>query len=215
MCPRRRSGYPEGMTTSAPQPLPFTGDAQADELLAREPLALLIGFVLDQQVSVQKAFRGPLDLRERIGTLDAGTIAAMPPADLEAAFRTPPALHRFPAGMARRTQALCAAVSDGYGGDPTRIWREARDGPDLEARLLALPGIGPMKAKTLLVILARRFGVLLAGLEAILPVQPTLGDVDSPEALAAYQAQKRATKQARRAAAEDPGQAPRRGGQHL
>jgi uncharacterized HhH-GPD family protein len=203
------------MTTSAPQPLPFTGDAQADELLAREPLALLIGFVLDQQVSVQKAFRGPLDLRERIGTLDAGTIAAMPPADLEAAFRTPPALHRFPAGMARRTQALCAAVSDGYGGDPTRIWREAQDGPDLEARLLALPGIGPMKAKTLLVILARRFGVLLAGLEAILPAQPTLGDVDSPEALAAYQAQKRATKQARRAAAEDPGQVPRRGGQHL
>jgi uncharacterized HhH-GPD family protein len=203
------------MTTSAPQSLPFTGDAAADELLAREPVALLIGFVLDQQVPVQKAFRGPLDLRERIGTLDASAIAALDPAVLEAAFKGPPALHRFPAGMARRTQELCAALVDGYAGDATRIWREAADGPDLESRLLALPGIGAMKARALLVILSRRFGVRLAGLEAILPTTPTLGDVDSPAALAAYQAGKRAARQARKAAADGVEPRPRRTGQHL
>jgi uncharacterized HhH-GPD family protein len=203
------------MTTTAPQSLPFTGDAAADELLVREPMALLIGFVLDQQVPVQKAFRGPLDLRERIGTLDPRAIAALDPALLEEAFRGPPALHRFPAGMARRTQDLCAAITDGYGGDATRTWRDAADGPDLEARLLALPGIGEMKAKALLAILWRRFGLRLAGLEAILPTTPTLGDVDSPAALAAYQAGKRAARQARRAAAEGGEPRTRRTGQHL
>jgi uncharacterized HhH-GPD family protein len=187
------------MTPTPPQALPFTGDPRADELLARTPMALLIGFVLDQQVTVQKAFSGPLELQRRVGTIEAAGIVALDPADLEAAFRAPPALHRFPADMARRTRELSAVIVERYGGDAARIWTEAADGPDLEARLLALPGIGPMKAKTLLAILARRFDVRLPGLEALLPDHPTLGDVDSPEALAAYQARKRAARQARKA----------------
>jgi uncharacterized HhH-GPD family protein len=182
------------MKTTPPSTLPYTGEAEADALLATEPMALLIGFVLDQQVSVQKAFSGPLELQRRIGTLDPATIAAMDPADLEAAFRERPALHRFPGNMAKRTQAFCSAVAEDYGGDAARIWAEAQDGPDLERRLLALPGIGDMKAKALLAILSRRFGLKLEGLDAVTPDYPTLADVDSAEALAAYQDQKRAYK---------------------
>lgn len=195
------------MSATPPDMLPYTGDPEADALLASEPMALLIGFTLDQQVSVQKAFSGPLELLRRIGTLDAATIAAMDPAGLEAAFRQRPALHRFPANMARRTQALCSAVADTYEGDPSRIWSEASDGSDLQQRLLALPGIGEMKAGTLLAILGRRFGVELDGLEDVMPVQPTLADVDSAEAQAAYQTQKRISKQQVRAGSglSDPG----------
>jgi uncharacterized HhH-GPD family protein len=182
------------MTATLPAGLPFTGDPESDALLAQEPLALLIGFVLDQQVTVQKAFSGPLELRRRIGTLEATAIAAMDPGVLDAAFRERPALHRFPGNMAKRTQALCAAVAEAYGNDAGRLWREAKDGPDLERRLLALPGIGEMKAKALLVILHRRFGVDLEGMAEVLPGYPTLGDVDSAEALAAYQEGKRAYK---------------------
>lgn len=183
------------MTATRPDRLPFTGDPEADELLAAEPMALLIGFLLDQQVSVQKAFSGPLELQRRIDTLDAAAIAAMDPGDLEDAFRTRPALHRFPGNMAKRTQALCAAVVDTYAGDASCIWTEASDGPDLERRLLALPGIGDMKAKTLLAILGRRYGVDLPELETVMPDYPTLADVDSAEALAEYQEKKRAYKQ--------------------
>ena len=182
------------MNPTTPAALPFTGDPEADALLAADPMALLIGFVLDQQVSVQKAFSGPLELRRRTGTLDAAELAAMDAGDLEAAFRERPALHRFPGNMAKRTQALCAAVAETYGDDPAGIWNEAADGPDLEKRLLALPGIGEMKAKALLAILQQRFGLELEGFEAVLPQYPTLGDVDSAEALAEYQEQKRAYK---------------------
>jgi uncharacterized HhH-GPD family protein len=189
------------MTETPPARLPFTGDAEADSLLAEDPMALLIGFLLDQQVTVQKAFAGPLELRRRIGTLDAATIAGMDAGELEAAFRAPPALHRFPANMARRTQELCLAVSSDYGGDAARIWGEAGSARDLEARLLALPGIGEMKARTIVAILARRFGVRLPGWEEVAPGHASLADVDSEEALAAYQAQKRAKKQAQREAA--------------
>ena len=182
------------MHTTPPDALPYTGDPEADALLAADPMALLIGFVLDQQVSVQKAFSGPLELQRRIGSLDATTIAAMDPADLEAAFRERPALHRFPGNMAKRTQALCGAVAETYGGDASRIWTEAVDGPDLERRLLALPGIGDMKAKALLAILGRRYSLQLEGLDAVMPSYPTLADVDSADALAAYQEQKRAYK---------------------
>ncbi len=183
------------MTATRPAQLPYTGDAAADELLAANPMALLIGFTLDQQVTVQKAFSGPLELQRRIGTLDAAAIAGMDPGDLERAFRDRPALHRFPANMAKRTQALCAAVAEAYAGDPARIWTEAADGPDLERRLLALPGIGEMKARALLAILGRRFGVELEGMDAVMPTYPTLADVDSAAALADYQAQKRAYKE--------------------
>jgi uncharacterized HhH-GPD family protein len=180
------------MTATPPTGLPFTGDPEADALLVSEPMALLIGFLLDQQVTVQKAFSGPLELKRRIGTLDAAVIAALAPGELEAVFRARPALHRFPAIMARRTQALCAAVAGTYAGDPARIWTEAADGHDLERRLLDLPGVGEMKARTLVAILVRRFGLRLEGIEPILPTYPTLADVDSPAALAAYQERKRA-----------------------
>ena len=155
--PGPSSGYSAPMNASHPAQLPFTGDPEADSLLASNPTALLIGFVLDQQVSVQKAFAGPLELQRRIGTLDATVIAGMDPGDLEEAFRARPALHRFPGNMAKRTQAFCATLAAEYEGRAERVWTEASDGSDLERRLLALPGIGEMKAKSLLAILSRRF----------------------------------------------------------
>ncbi len=179
--------------------LHFTGDDEADRLLANDPLALLIGFALDQQVSVQKAFSGPVELRRRIGHLDAARIAAMDPEALQEAFRQRPALHRFPGAMAGRVQALCAYLVDSYGGDASRVWADARDGRDLQARLLALPSIGDMKARSLIAILGKRFGIRLPGLDEVMPTHPTLGDVDSAEALASYQASKRAWKAAHRA----------------
>ena len=162
-----------------PPLLPFTGNDEADRLLADDPLALLIGFELDQQVPLQKAFYGPYELRKRIGTLDARKIAAMDPVELENVFRTPPALHRFPANMAHRTQDLCAAIVRDYDGDAGRVWREATTGKDLEARLLALPGIGEMKAKTLIAIIGKKLGVKPPGWDDVAPTHPTLGDVDS------------------------------------
>lgn len=182
--------------------LHFTGNDAADRLLAAEPLALLIGFALDQQVTVQKAFSGPFELMARLGHLDAARIAAMDPADLDRVFRDRPALHRFPGSMAAKVQALCRVVGAEYGNDAGRIWREATDGHDLRARLLALPGFGDMKVNSVAAVLARRLGVVVPGIEAILPAHPTLGDVDSPRALAEYQAGKRAHKAELRAAAD-------------
>ena len=188
-------------TASAPATsLPFTGDAEADRLLAEDPFALLVGFALDQQVTVQKAFSGPMELCRRLGHLDPSRITAAPPAEIDRAFRERPALHRFPGNMAGRVQALARAVATDYAGDASRIWRDARDGADLEARLLRLPSVGEMKAKTIMAVLAKRFGVDLPGLAAHLPDHPTLGDVDSADALARYQAGKRAHKAALRAA---------------
>ncbi|MEZ0239606.1 MAG: HhH-GPD-type base excision DNA repair protein [Chloroflexota bacterium] len=174
--------------------LPFTGNDDADQLLSADPLALLIGFALDQQVTVQKAFSGPWDLRNRLGHLDARRIAETDPAELDRIFRERPALHRFPGSMAGKVQALAAAIADQYDGDASRIWREAKDGKDLQSRLLALPGIGEMKAQTILAILGKRLGVDLPGMADAMPGHPTLGDVDSAEALAEYQAGKRAHK---------------------
>jgi uncharacterized HhH-GPD family protein len=197
--PRRPSRI-VSVATIRPDRLHFTGNDEADRLLAEEPLALLVGFVLDQQVSVQKAFSGPLELKRRIGALDAATIAGMDPGELEGAFRDRPALHRFPGTMARRTQELCAAIATDYAGDAARIWREADTGQALERRLLDLPGIGPMKARSLLAILGKRFGFRPPGWEDVAPAHPTLGDVDSAEALAAYQEKKRAYKASLKAA---------------
>jgi uncharacterized HhH-GPD family protein len=177
--------------------LHFTDSDEANELIAVDPLALLVGFVLDQQVTVQKAFSGPLEIRERLGGLDAGQLAAT---DLEPVFRERPAIHRFPGSMAKRVQDLAAHVVERYDGDAGRVWGDAQTPEELRANLLALPGFGEMKAKALAAVLAKRFGVELA--EPLVPDHPTLGDVDSPQALADYQAGKRAHKAALRAQAQ-------------
>jgi len=180
--------------------LPFTGDDEADRYLVSEPLALLIGFALDQQVTVQKAFSGPHVLRQRLGHLDAARIATTDPAELEQVFRTPPAIHRFPASMAGKVQALCKTIADDYDNDAARVWNDAADGRDLQRRLLALPGIGEMKARALIAIVGRRLGVKPPGWDDVAPTTPTLGDVETPEDLARYQEGKRAAKAAARAA---------------
>ena len=174
--------------------LHFTDSDEANELLVREPLALLIGFALDQQVTVQKAFSGPLVLQERLGSLDARTLAT---ADLEPVFRERPAIHRFPGAMAKRIAALAAHVVERYDGDAGRVWGDARTPEELRTNLEALPGFGEMKVSSLAAVLARRFDVAAA--EPLVPAHPTLGDVDSPAALAEYQAGKRAHKAALRA----------------
>ena len=175
-----------------PDRLHFTGNEEADRLLVDEPMALLIGFALDQQVPVPTAFTGPLKLKQRLGTLDPGRIAKTDPAKLEAAFREKPAIHRFPGNMAQRVQELAAVVEEQYGGRAERLWTEARDADELRARIEELPGFGEMKVKALGAVLAKRFGVEAA--EGLVPGHPTLGDVDSLEALEDYQAKKRAYK---------------------
>jgi len=172
-----------------PAQLYFTESAEANELIASDPMALLIGFVLDQQVSVQKAFSGPLALRERLGTLDAAELAA---AALEPVFREKPAIHRFPGSMAGRVHDLAVHICDEYDGDAARVWTDAADGAALRANIQALPGFGEMKVKALGAVLAKRFRVKAA--KDLVPPHPTLGDVDSPQALLDYQEAKRAHK---------------------
>jgi uncharacterized HhH-GPD family protein len=177
------------------QPLWFTDDPAACELLGNDPFALLVGFAIDQQVPVQKAFAGPYVLKQRVGTLDPKKLAAT---DLEPAFREKPAIHRFPGSMATRVRELAAVVADEYGGDASRIWSEAKDTDDLKRRLGGLPGFGPMKVTGLGAVLANRFGIEKAA--PLAPSHACLGDVDSPQALLDYQAAKRAHKAALRAA---------------
>jgi len=172
-----------------PDRLFFTDSDEANALIASDPMALLVGFALDQQVTVQKAFAGPLALRERLGALDAATLAA---AELEPVFRARPAIHRFPGSMASRVHDLAVHVRDLYDGDGARVWTDAPDSAALRANLAALPGFGEMKVKALGAVLAKRFGVDAA--RDLVPWHPTLGDVDSPRALADYQAAKRVHK---------------------
>jgi uncharacterized HhH-GPD family protein len=181
-----------------PEVLYFTGNDEADRLIAEDPLALLIGFVLDQQVTVPTAFVGPLKLKQRLGRLDAAEIAGLDPDQLADLFRERPAIHRFPGNMAKRTQELCAVIAEEYDGDASRVWRDAADTADLKRRLEALPGFGEMKVKALASVLARRYGNAMA--EPLVPSHPMLGDVDSAEALAEYQVAKRAFKASLRAA---------------
>jgi uncharacterized HhH-GPD family protein len=172
-----------------PDRLYFTESDAANALIASDPMALLVGFALDQQVSVQKAFSGPLAIKERIGSLDPGALAA---ADLDSVFRQKPAVHRFPGAMAKRVHDLAVQISERYGGQAQRVWTEASDSDQLRANLAALPGFGEMKIKALGAVLAKHFGVAAAA--DLVPSHPTLGDVDSPQALADYQAAKRAHK---------------------
>jgi uncharacterized HhH-GPD family protein len=169
-----------------PDRLFFTDSDEANALIAADPMALLVGFALDQQVTVQKAFVGPLAIQERLGALDAATLAD---ADLEPVFRAKPAIHRYPGSMAQRVHDLAVHVRDDYAGEAARVWTDAADGAQLRANLAALPGFGDMKVKSLGSVLAKHYGVAAAA--DLVPSHPTLGDVDSAEALAAYQAAKR------------------------
>jgi uncharacterized HhH-GPD family protein len=176
------------MTEPAMTSLPYTGDAEADAMLAHEPLALIIGFILDQRVTIPKAFSGGLLLARRTGgRLDAGVIAAMPTADLETLARTPPALHRFPNVMARRVQGMCVIVVRDYGGDAARIWAPPAHAAEVERRLCALPGISPFKARSIIGILARRLATPLPGWEEHVPDEPSMVDVVDAATLRAYQ----------------------------
>jgi uncharacterized HhH-GPD family protein len=172
-----------------PERLYFTDSDEANELIATDPMALLIGFALDQQVPVQKAFSGPWALKERLGSLDPRALAD---AELEPLFRARPAIHRFPGTMARRVHDLAVHVCDRYDGDAARVWTDAGTSDELRTNLAELPGFGEMKIKALGAVLAKRFGVAVA--EGLVPWHPTLGDVDSAQALADYQAAKRANK---------------------
>jgi uncharacterized HhH-GPD family protein len=169
-----------------PDRLYFTASDEANALIASDPMALLIGFALDQQVQVQKAFVGPLALKERLGSIDAATLADT---DLEPVFRQRPAIHRFPGSMAQRVHALAVAIRDDYDGDAARVWTDAADTDALRANLAGLPGFGEMKIKALGSVLAKHYGVTAA--EGLIPWHPTLGDVDSAQALADYQAAKK------------------------
>ena len=197
--PRRTAWRYDGAMT-APTSLPFTGDPEADNLIATEPLALLIGFALDQQVTVQKAFSGPRDIKRRLGHLDAAKIAAMPPDALDAVFREQPAIHRFPGSMAGKVQSLCAAIASDYGNDAARVWEDASDGKDLERRLLGAAGDRRDEGQGADRRARQAVRCSAAGYEDVAPTWPTLGDVDSAEALASYQATKRAHKAEMRAA---------------
>jgi len=165
-------------------PIVWTQDPAANELLETDPLALLIGMVLDQQVKMEKAFGGPYELRKRLGgRLDAASIASMDPAELDRVFRERPALHRFPGSMARRVQAMCAAVVSSYGGDAGSVWRDARDGDELASRISALPGFGEMKTRIMVAVLAKKFGVKPPGWEKHAATWHSVADVDSAESM--------------------------------
>jgi uncharacterized HhH-GPD family protein len=179
---------------AAPDRLWFTENDEANKLLADDPFALLVGFALDQQITVQQAFQGPLRIKQRVGTLDPKELART---DLEPAFREKPAVHRFPGTMATRVHDLAAFVAEEYGGDASRIWGDAKNGEDLKTRLAALPGFGDMKVRSMTAVLAKRFGVDVA--REVAPNHPTLGDVDSAQALTDYQAAKREYKRSKSA----------------
>jgi uncharacterized HhH-GPD family protein len=176
-------------------PITWTGRPEADLLLETDPLALLIGLVLDQQVKMEKAFNGPYDLRERLGHLDAARIAAMDPQRLDEVFRERPALHRFPGNMARRVQQLCEVVATEYGGDAEAVWRDAPTGEVLSRRISKLPGFGDMKTKITMAVLAKKWNVRPPGWETYAATWHTVADVDSPESMAEAREVKRRMKE--------------------
>ena len=181
-----------------PAALHFTPDAGANRLLASEPLAVMIGMLLDQQVPMEWAFNAPALLKERLGggPLDARAIAAMDPAALEAVFRDKPALHRFPGSMAKRTHALCAHLVEHYGGDADAVWKGVPTGDELFARVVALPGFGTAKARIFVGLLGKRLGVTPVGWEQVAADWPSIADVDSYERVLEIREQKRAMKAA-------------------
>lgn len=175
-------------------PITWTGRPQADRLLETDPLALMIGLVLDQQVKMEKAFSGPFDLQQRLGHLDAKRIAAMNPDELDRVFRERPALHRFPGNMARRVQQFCQVVATRYGGDAAAIWRDVTSGDELARRISALPGFGRQKTLITVAVLAKKWGVQPPGWEAHAAQWHTVADVDSAESMAEAREVKRRMK---------------------
>jgi uncharacterized HhH-GPD family protein len=173
-----------------PDRLYFTESDDANALIASDPMALLVGFELDQRVTVMKAFEGPLALKQRLGAIDAVTLAS---ADLEPVFFEKPVIHRYPRSMAKRVHELAVHLRDRYGGDAARVWTDAADSDELRANIAALPGFGAMKTASLGAVLFKRFGVEAA--RELVPPHPTLGDVDSPQALQDYQEAKRLHKE--------------------
>ena len=179
--------------------LPVTGNPEADQLLVDDPLALLTGMLLDQQVPMEWAFSSPLKLRDRLGRLDAAAIASMPLEELEVVFKGPPALHRYPGSMAKRTQQLCQHLVDTHHGDAAAVWTGVDTGAELFARVRALPGFGGEKAKIFTALLAKRFGVAPPGWEEhSKPFSDTshrsVADIDSADALAEVRAFKKMMK---------------------
>ncbi|MCB2223810.1 MAG: Fe-S cluster assembly protein HesB [Actinobacteria bacterium] len=182
---------------AAPTSLPFTEDEAANRLLATDPLALLIGMLLDQQFPMERAFLSPHLLAGRLGgTLDAGAIAATSEDDLIDVFRGPPALHRFPGSMAARTRAMCEVIAGEYDGDAAAIWRTAADGRDLLRRLEALPGFGKAKARIFVGVVGKRLGAGPPGWEDSAADWPSIADVDSFDKVQVLREQKRARKAA-------------------
>jgi uncharacterized HhH-GPD family protein len=190
--------------------VPVTGDPEADQLLADDPLALMIGMLLDQQIPMEWAFAGPLKLRDRLGgRLDAAEIAALDPDRLEAVFKGPPALHRFPGSMGKRTQELCRYLVDHHDGDAAAVWTGVDDGRELVRRVRALPGFGADKSKIFTALLAKRFGVTPPGWEeATAPFSDdeprSVADIDSAEALQQVRAWKKMMKAKGKAKSDPP-----------
>jgi uncharacterized HhH-GPD family protein len=182
-------------------------DPEADRLLTESPLALLVGMVLDQQVPLEWAFHGPYELSQRLGgRLDAGEIAAMDPEKLVEVFAQKPSLHRYPASMAGRVQDLCRMIADDFGGDPARVWRDARSGDELYKAIKALPGFGEQKARIFVALLGKQLGVRpvgwreAAGTYGEDKVHRSVADITSPESLAKVRTYKQEMKARARAA---------------
>jgi uncharacterized HhH-GPD family protein len=186
-----------------PSALYFTAVPEANELLAREPLAVLLGMLLDQQVTMEWAFGAPLLLKQRLGPsgLDAGAIAAMDPEALVTIFCDKPALHRYPASMARRAHDLCRHIVEHYDGRTEAIWADATTGEELLLRVHDLPGFGKDKSRIFVGLLGKRLGVRPAGWELAAADWPSIADVDTFERVAEIRAKKREVKAAKRAEA--------------
>ena len=191
---------------NGPAALFFTADPEANRLLAEEPLALMLGMLLDQQVTMEWAFGAPLLLKQRLGVehFDAAAIAAMDPADLEAVFRDKPALHRYPASMAKRTYDLCRYLVEHYDARAEAVWAGVTSGEELLARVQALPGFGKDKARIFVGLLGKRLGVRPPGWEQVAADWASIADVDSFERVAEIREKKRAAKAAKKAAANAP-----------
>jgi uncharacterized HhH-GPD family protein len=187
--------------------LTLTGDTDADRLLSDNAFALLVGMLLDQQIAMELAFVGPQRLADRLGgTLDPATVAATDPDDLEAHFRTKPALHRYPGSMSKRVHALAVHLVEEHGGEAEDVWDGAADGRDLLKRLKALPGFGDQKARIFVALLGKQCGVALDGWQDAagdygLEGYRSIADVTSPQTLARVRETKQAMKAAKRAKA--------------